>query len=147
MKLAKGPRPWPIWLFTILTIGIALLRLSESLRPITNQRFPEYNGTMTEAEADWLIIKSSARFTIDLIPVAWVFLFASRFARWFVTAMAFVPLVIVFSDLEYASTYPRFLWFSLISAATPIMIAGLLFTPKGNRWFRPEDKKASDAFD
>lgn len=148
MKTAKGRRPWPIWLFAGIASFLAVRNLIIGLNGLKRSQFEfERMATWFEWDRDWTIVALSAWFTIEMIPILLVVLFASRFARWFISATALVPLAIVLSDLEFASTYPRFISLSVLNAAIPIALAALLFTREANIWFSKERPLRPATFD
>lgn len=85
---------------------------------------------------DLTIVVVSARLSIALIPVALVWFFAARFARWMIALLALGKLINLpgmFALSAYSSGT-----FALQSAsmALALIAAALLFTPKANEWFR-----------
>ena len=85
---------------------------------------------------DGAIVAISVRLTIALIPVALVWFFASRFARWMVVVMALGRLAVNLSDLiavisSDGEARPAF----LIAQLLALTGAALLFTPSASRWF------------
>ncbi|WP_299195906.1 hypothetical protein [uncultured Erythrobacter sp.] len=136
MRIARGPRPWPIWLFASATTYIAVNRLIGSLGNLNATMFDFRNMfTFVEWNRDLAIIAICAWFTIDMIPVILVLAFAASFARWFISVIAFVPLALILANLEYASTYPRMLLPSLMLAFIPLALAALLWTTRASRYF------------
>lgn len=145
MKLVRGPRPLAIRVFAAAFLAAALLRLGKGLDDI------EMAAIGLAKRAPWLawdrdstIIALSAEFTIALIPIVWIYLFAAPFARW---------LVISFGALKLWGL--RFLTVSLLQSvsiaslalAEPalVLIAMVsLMTVGANRWFtqRKEDGPA-----
>lgn len=145
MNIVRGERPPSIWLFGVISLYLAIRHLVIGLGSL------EYMEGVFERTApwfpwneDWTIVTLSAWFTIELIPVGLVFLFASRFARWFVFFTSFIPMVILFLDYEDATTYPSIFALGLFYAGVPIAIATLLFMPGANRWFETERLKKED---
>lgn len=101
------------------------------------RRIIDYEALFPSVEwnRDLAIVWLSSWLTIDLIPVGLVFFFAARFARWFVSVMGLVPLAILVTNIDYMSTYPRFLGVNLILALLPLGLAALIWTRSASRWF------------
>lgn len=136
MRLAQGPRPWSIWLFSGVTTYLAAMQIWVSLDSLGRTQITFENlFPFVGWSEDLVVVTASALFTIDMIPVILVLLFASRFARWFISAMAAAPLLLVLTNIEYASTYPRFLGPSVLNALIPIVLAALLWSRSANRYF------------
>ena len=138
MRIASGPRPWSIHAFAAILLGIASWNLANALFDLpAQQEFLASLGLGLEWNRDWTIITSSAWFTIELIPVAWVWLFASRFARKFVTVMAAIKLALLIVNLSFLYALPGI----LLGQAIPILAVSLLYIPDAERWFaRPEER-------
>ena len=136
MKLAEGPRPWPIRLFAAAFVAQALLTFGWELahRGDVAAWLLEYGNL--PLDDDGAIVAVSVRLTIALIPVALVWLFASRFARWMVVIMALGRLAVNLPELIAAlssggEARPTF----LIAQLLALTGAALLFTPSASRWF------------
>ncbi|MEP0189304.1 MAG: hypothetical protein ABJP70_03505 [Erythrobacter sp.] len=146
MKLAKGPRPWSIWAFFCISLLLAVGRYFDGLG--TLEFWEEEFARLFPAfiwNRDWTIVTLSAWFTVQLIPILLVFGFASRFARWLILAATLVPMIVLFTDIEYSSTYPRFFELAFIRWAIPILLVALLFLPGANRWFSRPNHEQDDA--
>lgn len=124
MKLARGPRPLAIRVFAAAFLAAALLRLLRGLYdlPLAETVYALHLPWVAW-NRDWTIVALSAEFTIALIPLAWITLFAAPFARW---------LVLGFGALRLAFLDPAALTGAVLVA---IAMASLL-TPQAARWFR-----------
>ena len=91
-------------------------------------------GLGFEWNRDWTIVASSAWFTIELIPILLVWLVASRFARWFITAMAAIKVFLILTNLPMIYVIPGILLGQSISLGA----VALLFTRSANDWFSNE---------
>lgn len=132
MRVIRGPRPLAIRVFAAAFLAAALLRLARGLSDLPLAE------TVYALHLPWLawgrdatIIALSAEFTIALIPIAWIYLFAARFARW---------LVLGFGALRLAFLDPAALTGAVLVA---IAMAGLL-TPQASRWFARTPQSEED---
>lgn len=132
MRIARGPRPLAIRVFAAAFLAAAVLRL---VRGLSDLRLTE---TVYAAhvpwwpwDRDWTIVALSAEFTIALIPLAWIYLFAAPFARW---------LVIGFGAVRLAMFDPDALTGALLAAVA----MACLLTPQGARWFAREPDEEED---
>lgn len=136
MKIAKGPRPWPVWVFILVSTGLATLRSITYFSDLDKtQAMLQTWIPQVSWDLDWAIVATSAWLTIDVIPVILIGVFASRAARWFVLGMSvlIVPMTFVFArDLQMP---PETVLSALIGWAIPITLAGLLFLPVCRPWF------------
>lgn len=129
MKLVRGPRPLAIRVFAAAFLAAALLRLVRGLNDLAlSETVYAVNIPWFAWDRDWTIIALSAEFTIALIPLMWIYLFAARFARW---------LVLAFGALRLMLLDPAALTGPLLIA---IAMASLL-TPQAARWFAREPKE------
>jgi hypothetical protein len=132
MKVIRGPRPLAIRIFAAAFLAAAGLRLARGLGdlPLAETVFAVHLPWFAW-DRDATIVALSAEFTIALIPLVWIYLFAAPFARW---------LVLGFGALRLAFLDPAAL-------AGPLLIAlamASLLTPQANRWFRGEGEEESD---
>ncbi|MEM8723908.1 MAG: hypothetical protein AAGE86_00155 [Pseudomonadota bacterium] len=140
MKLARGPRPLSISLFAAILLALACWNLAVALFDLpAQQEFLASLGLGLEWNRDWTIVTSSAWFTIELIPVALVWLVAAGFARWFITAMAVIKVVLILTNLPMLYALPGVLAGQSIS----LVAVALLFTPGANAWFNRKDTDAA----
>lgn len=137
MKLVRGPRPLAIRVFAAAFLAAALLRLVRGLNDLAlSETVYAVNIPWFAWDRDWTIIALSAEFTIALIPLAWIYIFAAPFARW---------LVLGFGALRLAFLDPAALTGPLLIA---IAMASLL-TPQAARWFarEPEEEDGPAVFE
>lgn len=137
MKLVRGPRPLAIRVFAAAFLAAAVLRLVRGLSDLAlSETILAVNVPWFAWDRDWTIIALSAEFTIALIPLAWIYLFAAPFARW---------LVLGFGALRLAMLDPAALVGPLLVA---IAMASLL-TPQAARWFarEPEEEDGPAVFE
>ncbi|WP_017664450.1 hypothetical protein [Porphyrobacter sp. AAP82] len=130
--LARGPRPLAIRVFAAAFLAAALLRLVRGLGDLTlAQAVFAAHAPWFAWDRDWTIVTLSAEFTIALIPLAWIYLFAAPFARW---------LVLGFGALRLAFLDPA----ALVGAVLVAVAMASLLTPGAARWFarREEDGHA-----
>ncbi|TAD82173.1 MAG: hypothetical protein EAY70_03915 [Sphingomonadales bacterium] len=137
MKIIRGPRPLAIRIFAAAFLAAALLRL---VRGLSNLPLAEtvlaVHIPWFAWNRDWTIVALSAEFTIALIPLAWIYLFAAPFARW---------LVLGFGVLRLAMLDPAAL-------TGPVLVAlamASLLTAQANRWFarEPEEEDGPAVFE
>jgi hypothetical protein len=123
MKVLSGPRPLAIRVFAAAFLAAALLRLVRGLGdlPLAELMLAAQVPWFVWSR-DWTIVALCAEFTIALIPVAWIYLFAAPFARW---------LVLGFGALKLALFDPAAMAGAVL---TGIAMASLL-TGQANRWF------------
>lgn len=137
MKLVRGTRPLAIRVFAAAFLAAALLRLVRGLNDLTvAETVYAANVPWFAWNRDWTIVALSAEFTIALIPLAWIYLFAAPFARW---------LVLGFGAVRLALLDPSALVGPLLIA---IAMASLL-TAQANRWFAraPEEEDGPAIFE
>jgi hypothetical protein len=127
MKVVGGKRPLAIRVFAAAFLAAAILRLVRGLSDIEGSAvaFALQAPSITWTR-DLTITVLSAEFSIALIPLVWIYLFAARFARW---------LVLVFGALR--------LWFldpsALMGAALMATAMASLLTAQANRWFSQKE--------
>jgi hypothetical protein len=137
MKLVRGPRPLAIRVFAAAFLAAAVLRLVRGLSDLAlSETIFAVNVPWFAWDRDWTIVALSAEFTIALIPLVWIYLFAAPFARW---------LVLGFGALRLAMLDPAALVGPLLIA---IAMASLL-TPQAARWFarEPEEEDGPAVFE
>ncbi|MBA4051011.1 MAG: hypothetical protein C0472_03845 [Erythrobacter sp.] len=132
MKLARGSRPLAIRVFAAAFLAAALLRLVRGLGDLAaSQADFAAHAPWASWNRDWTIVTLSAEFTIALIPLVWIYLFAAPFARW---------LVLGFGALRLAFLDPA----ALVGAVLVAVAMASLLTPGAARWF---DRKAAEEED
>ena len=134
MKLIRGPRPLVIRVFAAAFLAAALLRLVRGLTDIEMSTVAfALRAPWFAWDRDWTIIALSAEFTIALIPLAWIYLFAAPFARWLVLGFGLLRLW----NLDLAA---------LTGPVLVVVAMASLLTPQAARWFArdtdPEDGAA-----
>lgn len=137
MKLIRGPRPLAIRVFAAAFLAAAVLRLVRGLNDLAlSETILAVNVPWFAWDRDWTIVALSAEFTIALIPLTWIYLFAAPFARW---------LVLGFGALRLAMLDPAALVGPLLVA---VAMASLL-TAQANRWFarEPEEEDGPAVFE
>ncbi|MEL7197890.1 MAG: hypothetical protein AAGL10_06195 [Pseudomonadota bacterium] len=149
MKWRKGPRPWSIRLFAIAFLTLALVNLIEGLN---NWYLPMLRYTQWIPWVDWDAERAKiaviSEFTIALIPVAWIFGFASRIALWLVTVFTVVKLmnlpnmITAFQSVGGAAGWSYFLDPALLAMALVC-----LFVPSGRQWFVKPAETATAVFE
>jgi hypothetical protein len=132
MKWRKGPRPLAIRVFAAAFLAAALLRLVRGLADIEAAAVAFALAMPWFAwNRDATIVALSTEFTIALIPLAWIYLFAAPFARWLVLGLGALRL-----------------WFldptALAGPALLVVAMASLLVPDAGRWFgrREEDGPA-----
>lgn len=136
MKIARGPRPWPINLFALVLLVIATLNLATALWDLPAQEeFLRSLGLGFDWNRDWAIVASSAWYTVELIPILLVWLFASRFARAFITAMAVVKTLLILGQLLLLYALPGL----MLGQGIALVSVALLYTRDANAWFAKKE--------
>ncbi|MFL0355097.1 hypothetical protein ACI5KX_01355 [Erythrobacter sp. GH1-10] len=136
MKVKRGPRPLSINLFAGVLLAIATSNLAIALFDLPAQEeFLRSLGLGLDWNRDWTIVTSSAWFTIELIPIALVWLVASRFARWFITAMAALKALLILGDLLLLYALPGL----LLGQSIALAAVALLFTRGAEAWFAKKE--------
>lgn len=95
------------------------------------ERFPWWSWNR-----DWTIVALSAEFTIALIPVTLIYVFARGIARWLVTVFGSIKIyMLLASVVDYWQRLEVLLTPLLVESAIYLFVIGLLFTPGARRWF------------
>lgn len=132
----RGARPWPINLFALTLLTIATLNLAAALLDLeAQQEFLRTLGLGFMQNRDGAIIASSAWFTIELIPIALVWVAASRFARGFITVMAAIKALLLLGDLLLFYALPGL----MVGQAIALAAVALLYTRDADAWFAKEE--------
>lgn len=133
MKRARGPRPLAIRVFAAAFLAAAVLRLVRGLDNLAlTQAVFAAHMPWVSWNRDWTIVTLSAEFTIALIPLVWIYLFAAPFARW---------LVLGFGALRLAFLDPA----ALTGAVLVAVAMASLLTPAANRWFMRKEEEDGPA--
>lgn len=132
MRLARGPRPLAIRVFAAAFLAAALLRLVRGLGDLSlSQLVYAVHAPWFAWSRDWTIVALSAEFTIALIPLVWIYLFAAPLARW---------LVLGFGALR--------LWFFDPGALAGMLLVAIamasLLTTQAGRWFARTQEEEGD---
>ncbi|MGJ8606252.1 MAG: hypothetical protein ACSHXH_19235 [Marivita sp.] len=103
-------------------------------------------------DQDRVIIWLSAWFTIVLIPVVGVWVFANRLARILVTLMALaaLPTIYRFAALllgDYPPMWQAMAWAGLAQNGAIIAAVMLLFLPPSSRWLHKDKEISPETFD
>jgi hypothetical protein len=140
MKPAAGPRPWSIRIACVLLLMIGSWTYWIGLRDLSTaqgvfiERFPWLSW-----DRDWTIVALSAEFTIALIPVTLIYVFARGIARWLVTVFGSIKIYALLASVaEYWGRVEVVLTPLVIEAGIYLALIGLLFTPGASRWFAKE---------
>jgi hypothetical protein len=137
VRLARGPRPLAIRVFAAAFLAAAVMRLVRGLGDLAlSEAVFAAHAPWFAWNRDWTIVTLSAEFTIALIPLVWIYLFAAPFARW---------LVLGFGALRLAFLDPAALAGAVLVAAA---MASLL-TPAAHRWFarKPAEEDGPAVFE
>lgn len=123
MKVRRGPRPLAIRIFVAAFLAAALLRLARGLSDLPHAAMVYVSyAPWWPWDRDGTIVALSAEFTIALIPLVWIHLFAARFAR---------VLVLGFGAVRLAMFDPA----ALTGAGLTVVAMASLLTPGAARWF------------
>lgn len=82
------------------------------------------------------IVAIFTEFTIALIPLIWIYVFAVRGARWVILAFGVLKLVFAIRPFLAAIRFDAIEPLSLIEPALLILALAMLFTPSAGRWLR-----------
>ena len=150
MRIARGPRPWPIHAFAMFVLGAAIVGLTNGLMRIDDYNFLPFNPYTGESlSRDEKIIVVSAEFTIVCIPLVAIWVFGSRIARWVLAAFMVLGIVswISIADSRYwayvAEAGPTVIIAQLPKLVVWIAVA-LLFLPSSHRWLNQQRKMEVD---
>jgi hypothetical protein len=140
MRIARGPRPWPIWLFAGILLLVGLLRLIAQLHGFSHWSELEQSGLgLIDWDRERQIIMAFSVMTIILIPIVAIWLFASRIARIFVTALSVPGLLFGWvGSLLDGADYAAMLGLESMLCLAAI---SLLFTPAASRWLSDNKKE------
>ena len=152
MKLASGRRPWSIHAFAVLFTAQGLFALVRALSSLElSQLTLQAQYAAFDWNRDWVIVWHSAWFSIVLIPVVAIWLFASRLARLLVTVMALttLPAIFRFSALlagDYPPIWQAQAWIGLTQNAAAVTAVALLYLGPSSQWFRQERANYEQVF-
>lgn len=138
MRIAKGPRPWSIWIFAIMLIGAGLWNF-----------VPQLWLALDEADRGYriaLVSVLSAQFSIVVIPVIAIWALASRVAKWLFTVLSISSFAWLFyTSLTSDFALEAIIWTLGIGALTHGAII-LLFLPSARTWFDAQRTQDVEAF-
>lgn len=139
MKLARGPRPWAVHIFALALVGSALWNFAIALGVALAEPDEGYRIA--------LVSVLSAQLLIVAIPVAAVWLLASRLAKWLMTV---VSVTSALWTLVQTARLPDFgqeqmPWLLATLAMQSLVL--LLFTPSARRWFASQRTHDAKAFE
>ena len=152
MRILPGPRPLAIRVFAAAFLAAAIIRLGQGLANV------EVAAIGLALRAPWFawtrdstIIALSAEFTIALIPIAWIYLFAAPFARWLVLGFGVLKLwgmrlgaMFLLQSGGLAGGLASLGW-----AEPALVLAAMvsLLTAGANRWFADRPAMAPEIFE
>ena len=139
MRIARGPRPWSIWLFSVILIGFGLLNFIPQLLIALDE--PDQGDRVA------LVSVLSAQFSIVAIPVFAVCVLASRVAKWFFTLLSIVSVIWMLYPLLVSPTRSDYsISFFAIGLLTHSLFI-LLFLPSAKEWFDAQRTADDQVFD
>lgn len=135
MRMRRGTRPLAIRIFAAAFLAAALVRLARGLADLPHAAMVyASHAPWFEWTRDAAIVALSAEFTIALIPLVWIYLFAARFAR---------LLVLGFGAVRLAMFDPA----ALTGAVLVVVAVASLLTPGAVRWFAGDTEEGSAVFE
>lgn len=136
MNVATGSRPWSIKAFVVI---VAVLALAELTNRLINPEYMLGELDLYFSTAEWTpdmaVIAAFSLFSMALIPILWIYVFAAPLARWMVTFFLSVKFLHSLALLLAA------LWFAdgtLLALMRPLLIGfalGILFSANAEGWF------------
>ncbi len=147
MKRAIGPRPWPIQFFAAILVLHGLWGLMSGLVSLDEAAAGlALFAPWIDWDRDRTIIALSASFTIVLIPVVAIWFFASRIARFLLSALALLALPTALGAVWVLLTGRSDDWSIVVDALVTPFAVGLLYTPEARHWLRTKGARTADAF-
>lgn len=146
MKRANGPRPWSIHAFALLTLSIGVVELVEGLVVLDVSHFQSSFPAFAWNQ-DWVIVYYSAMFSIVLIPLVAIWLFASRVARVIVTVFFAIALPWDLMVLKSAAIGTLLNPLDLLTAIARAVAIVLLYLPASSRWLGVRKSLDNNVFD
>jgi hypothetical protein len=130
-------RPASINVFAAAFLAAALIAFLDGLGDIpAHQAMLRSNAPGIDWSRDAVIVMLSARLSIALIPIVWIYLFAAPFARWLVTVMALGKLLNVPEGIRLIAAGGRVDTAWLAALVLGLLAVAVLFTSASNRWFK-----------
>ncbi|UAB78419.1 hypothetical protein INR77_01350 [Erythrobacter sp. SCSIO 43205] len=141
MRIAKGPRPWSIRISCALLLLLACwtlwihLRDTRTLQGLRIEQFPQVPWS-----EDFAIVSAFTEFTIALIPIVLIAIYAKRFARVLVSVFTVIKVALIGMTLwSYYEQIGRFFAELLWEPALLLLCVALLYLPSASRWFKGQD--------
>lgn len=148
MKPAEGPRPFSIKVFACAFLLAALAAFAEAMSDLELAQLEwTVRASWFEWNRDWTIVASSAELSIALIPLTWIVVFASAFARWMVLAFGLLKLTAIVDAIHFWFVSGAFDWRWLIEPALILCALVMLFTPSATRWIAQRDRPLATVFE
>lgn len=148
MTPVKGSRPYAIKLFALAFLIAALASFAERM---SNLELAQLDWTVRAPwfawNRDWTIVASSAELSIALIPLTWIVVFASSFARWMVLAFSLLKLTDIVDLIHFWFVTGTFDPLSLIEPGLILIALIALFTPSASQWLTKRDSPLADVFE
>lgn len=148
MRIAKGPRPWSIRIFGLALLTAALASLLESLATHPALLMARWfaRAPFIAWSPDLAIIASFTTFTIALIPLVWIYFFASNRARWVVLAFGLIKLGSALHSMSSTVRMkaPELVMFEAVLVAVAL---AMLFMPATAHWLRGRRTDDAAAFE
>lgn len=148
MKPAKGPRPFSIRVFACAFLLAALAAFAEAMSDLELAQLEwSVRASWFEWDRDWTIVASSAELSIALIPLTWIVVFASSFARWMVLAFGLLKLSSIVDAVYFWLVAGAFDPRWLIEPALILCALIMLFTPSASRWIANKEQPLETVFE
>lgn len=148
MKVVSGPRPLAIRVFAAAFLAAATIRLGQGLADVELAalglaiRLPWFSW-----DRDWTIVAVSAEFTIALIPIAWIYLFAAPFARWLVLGFGTLKLWGLGANAVLMLQTGSFALSRWAEAAFVLLAMLSLLSAGAHRWFAKRQEAGAEIFE
>lgn len=148
--MAVGPRPWAIRLFATAFILQAALTFVWALfnrDAVATTVLARGDVALTD---EWVIVLTSARLSIALIPVSLVWFLASSFARWMAVLLAVFKLINMPATVEvilHGDASIIYLITILGGQVLALFAAAMLFTRQSRQWFDRKGRPYAEHFD
>ncbi len=144
MKVRQGARPLAIRAFAACLFLFALLNLIAGLADLsTSEAILADFWPSLEWNRDLTIVALFTQFTIALIPLVWIYVFAAGFARWFVFSFGLAKLAWVLLNFLAA------LWFGegeVLRFILAVLLGSallLLLLPASRHWLAHKGEDGS----
>ena len=147
MRIAKGPRPWSIRLFALAFLLVAFLGLANGLIDWSFE-LPRWQSRIGWIEWTYesVVVAEFTEFTIALIPIVWIYVFAAARARWIVLVFSLLKLSMLWWAISNAFGGAGLPAPAAVLEAILIVAAlVLLFLPVSVRWLNGEPAGGDEA--